>query len=241
MVKAITDCRNLSCSIDVRTIFVTNTTSPAHDQITAEDYFTNDDIYTYYAADCNTMFPCPTKLFICLKDINQTRRAIVAGEKQAAVEATTYAILNNIMEFNPDTWTERQGLPARRFAVQIGRIYQRVTGLYTLLTLAEYAQITFGPAHRVATAKSALDMIYQLHEDVGPHICLGWPLVVIGVALAGSPPADLARVDKLLDAVSHNCNASCGMYRTLECLRAFWESGKTRWEDCFTEWQATVP
>ncbi|KAJ2972119.1 hypothetical protein NQ176_g7340 [Zarea fungicola] len=94
------------------TIVVTNTTSPAHDQMLG-DVLTNMDVYIHYAEISMSLFPCPTHLFLCIKDINHLRHQISAAStiQPAAIKAAMETILSRIAAFDPLRWRECYTMP----------------------------------------------------------------------------------------------------------------------------------
>ncbi|KAJ3496613.1 hypothetical protein NLG97_g2530 [Lecanicillium saksenae] len=224
------------------TIVITNTTSPSHDQMAAESYFTNRDIDSYYGWILFTGMPCPTNLFISIRDINQLRRKVASSELGCAeVRSAAREILASVTEFDPDSWTERCELPPGDLARWVASMYQSATRLYCLMSLAVPAGLPFSTQHRIATAKALLGIIIQVVNRAGYVLATTWPLMVAGASLGGTPRSEHAGVDRLLGRVREADCASDGVFLGHECLRRFWASGKTGWDDCFTTWYATVP
>jgi hypothetical protein len=207
-----------------------------------EDFFTNMDIYAYYAATCESVFPCPTHLFLCIRDINQLRRQIVAGQlKPETTKAAAETILNSISAFDPELWTERYKMPPPATFALLAQIYQSATTLYANMALVRHTQIPLTRERRLALANSLGGLVGLGAEKWGPHLALAWPLTVAGAALGAATAGEQAVVDVHMYAIGQSMDASDGILYALECLRRFWRSGKTGWEECFTEWQATIP
>ncbi|TQV96423.1 fungal specific transcription factordomain-containing protein [Cordyceps javanica] len=228
------------------TIIVTNTTSPSSGQMAEEDYFTNEDLYAYITGDFNTAFPCPTQLFLCLRDINRLRREIAGGRRTAnspALQGAALAIIRDIASFAPEAWTERYALPERALVrLQLALVFKSATMLYGMMTLAAHAGMPF-PAHqRFATADVIVELVLSIMQVLGyDELAMVWPLMVAGASLGRAARSKQAVVDGLLLGISRGPCPSVGVYLGLECLRRFWKSGKTEWDECFTTWQATVP
>lgn len=227
-------------------MIVTNTTSPSFDQMAEEVYFTNEDIYAYYADELIETFTCPTQLFLCIRDINHLRREMAGGRcNSGAVQGAVQAVFRNIMGFEPDAWRERYELPAPKLRLQLAALYKAATMLYGMMTLAAHAGVRFDTTQRIASADAILQIVLALSHTLGQdHLALVWPLMVVGASLGGGRGGSSGRraiVDSLLLAASHGPCPSAGVFLGLECLRRFWKSGKTEWDECFTTWQATIP
>ncbi|KAJ3483934.1 hypothetical protein NLG97_g7180 [Lecanicillium saksenae] len=212
-----------------------NTTSPSTDMINGEFSFTNQDIYTCYASTLHPSFPCPTQLFLCIRDVNRLRRQIASGDYSAGLmQAAIHAVFENIAAFRPDQWLERYEMPRASFRATLARIYQVAVALYAKLTLASHASIEYKADDQVAEARHLIHLIVSAKDSMPPKpMC--WPLIVAGAALAPARYSDKAAVEERLHEVGSRSDAGDGALAALTCLRAFWVSGKTSWDDCFTK------
>lgn len=77
------------------------------------DVLTNMDVYIHYAEISMSLFPCPTHLFLCIKDINHLRHQISAAStiQPAAIKAAMETILSRIAAFDPLRWRECYTMP----------------------------------------------------------------------------------------------------------------------------------
>ncbi|OAA81002.1 C6 finger domain protein [Akanthomyces lecanii RCEF 1005] len=223
-------------------MIITNTTSPSFDQMGEEAFFTNEDVYAYCADELMETFPCPTQLFLCIRDINRARRDIAGGQYSTGiVRKMMQAIFRIIASFEPQTWRERYVLPEPEVRFQLAAMYKSATMLYGMMTLAAYAGVPSDASHRIASTEGIVDLALALSQPLGDHLALAWPLMVAGASLGGAPPGKQAVVDRLLLSISQGVYASNGVFFALERLRMFWKSGKTEWDECFSTWQAAIP
>lgn len=227
------------------TIVMTNTTSPSYDQMNAESHFSYSDIYSYYSCAVFAEVPCPTVLFICIRDINQLRGRIARQNLErsggaASVKEDADAILKHVLDFQPENWTERYKLPCANNAYAIAAMYKYAVVLYGTRTLATHAGIHFSDANRLTAARHLLHVIKEALAKVGDFLGATWPLMVAGASLAGAA-AEQEEIASLLQSLTRLPDPSNGLWLGIECLQRFWASEKTEWDDCFSAWQATVP
>ncbi|KAJ6786369.1 hypothetical protein PWT90_02856 [Aphanocladium album] len=231
------------------TIVMTNTTSPSYDQMQTESDVSYSDIYSYYSCAVVAEVPCPTVLFVCITDINRLRARIAREEWEdgggdgggtAAVKKAANTILKHALAFQPGTWTERYKLPGLDIAHPIAAMFRHAVVLYGTRTLAGHAGIHVGEESRLAAARELLTAIKEATAKVGNFLGATWPLMVAGASLAGAA-AEQEEVASLLNALTQQPNPSDGLWLGIECLRRFWASGKTGWDDCFSTWHTTVP
>lgn len=224
---------------------MTNTTSASHDQMTCESHFTPIDLYMLYSDTLVWILPCPRPLFFCIQHINQLRRRIAAGAADAGgglpIPHAAPAIFDTIQSFQPDEWGGPPSLPAPDICATLAVLFQRAVLLYGYMTLAVHAGVPFDAAQRVAAAEAVMDAVRPAVIKLGHHYGLVWPVVVAGAALGGADTSLQSRLDGVLLSLCDHLNTSDGAFRGLQCLRKFWASGKTEWDECFSTWQATVP
>lgn len=211
-----------------------NTTSSSADIITGELAFTNEDVYTCYASTLHTVFPCPTQLFMCLRDINRLRYQIASGEyNPELIQAAILAVYENIADFKPDQWLERYEMPKISFRATLARIYQVSVAFFAKLTLAAHAGIEYETDHQIAEARHLIHLIVSAYDTLPPKtIC--WPLIVVGVGLSVARYPDKAVVEEKLYQLGTRSDIPNGPLIALDMLRSFWVSGKREWDDCFT-------
>ncbi|KAJ6788162.1 hypothetical protein PWT90_09599 [Aphanocladium album] len=223
-------------------IIMTNTTSPAYDQMAVESCFTSVDIYLLQAQSFMGDFPCPIQLLLCISGINDLRRRIASGACVGQkMQTATQAMLLNIDSFQPHAWQGLPGMPEPEIYLMLAAAFKRATGLYGMMTLASHAGISFDAPQRISDAYAIVETASLAVKMIGYHIALTWPVVVAGAAAGGAPVGLQADVEDLLCKISRSIAASDGILLTHQCLRRFWASGKTEWDECFTQWQAPIP
>lgn len=219
---------------------VMNTTTPANDMIAGESFFSNQDVYTCYASTLHLGFPCPTHLFLCLRDINRLRQQVVTGEySPGMIQAACHSVFETIAAFKPAQWQERYEMPKATFRTDLARIFQYAVALYARLTLAKHAGTEYEAEDRIADALRLVGMVSNTQYLI-PTMTLSWPLVVAGAALGGARLSAKGKVDWFLFEIAKRSDAQEGPLRALETLREFWVSGKTQWEECFTKWHFPI-
>lgn len=204
---------------------------------------THEDIALYSGAFLHPSFPCPTQLYLCIKDINGVRRRAALQESPPNVLYTDACrALRDVAAFNPTQWTERFQLPKDRSRLGLPRVYKSATLLYGMMTVSKQAKIEYPAARRLADAKALVDLLAQEKVKIDGHeVCIAWPLAVAGAALGGPWVPERLIVNRYLQALAEEGEASHGVVVFLDRLLKFWASGKTGWEDCFSTWQCIVP
>ncbi|KAJ6785035.1 hypothetical protein PWT90_05884 [Aphanocladium album] len=217
-----------------------NTTSPAKACLPADIYATDDYAYLVYADIFLEHFPCPTQLYRCLVDINQLRvqqqhaaAGPCDGQGIRDAVATVYA---SVQGFEPEAWSERPKLRSAEVRHLMAQVYQAATELYLQLSLVQYVSSPLTASQRIDKAKHTTALAERLVAICGHHVSVAWPLTVAGAALGRAPVCHQEAVDRHLLAISRMISNARGVALSLQCLRKFWASGKTGWEDCFSEW-----
>ncbi|KAJ3495289.1 hypothetical protein NLG97_g3500 [Lecanicillium saksenae] len=155
------------------------------------------------------------------------------------IGAAAAIILASIQSFVPETWNERPQLRNFEVRLLLAQIYQSATEIFLRLSLSDHMNDPLSPTQRFALAERTTAVAERLQLHCGYHLSAAWPLAVAGAALGCGPIAQQVRIDGHLQATADLYSSSRGTLATLHCLRKFWSSGKTSWEDCFTEWQHT--
>ncbi|KAJ6788224.1 hypothetical protein PWT90_04368 [Aphanocladium album] len=212
-------------------------TSPATTDLPSEFDPSDDDIYLLYACELHECFPCPTQLYRCIVEINRLRVQDASGDyDNKLMGAATQSVLASIQNFSPEHWPERPELRTPEIRLLIAQIYKSATQLYLRLALRKHTSSPITASQRAKMAKRITDFVERLVAICGYHSSQAWPLTVAGAGLGGDASSRRFVVDRHLLAISGMHSSSRGIFITLQCLRRFWASGKTGWEDCFTEW-----
>lgn len=185
------------------------------------------------------MLPCPTILFMEMLSISQLRtESHSSASSTAVILPAAKAILNRINAFSPKSWTETYTLPNVPEVPLLANIFKLAVGLYLLVTLpAAVRHSLFGSTDsaRVTYRNKLLGLIKTAWRLKGCVSGLIWPLAVVGFALSDGAEADQALVCSYLMKFTEDPSGSRGAVVTRERLMAFWASGKTAWDDCWTE------
>lgn len=180
-------------------------------------------------------------MYRCIVDTNWLRAQNALGEcDEKMIRAAAANVLARIQDFEPESWGERHQLRSSEVRLLLAQIYQAATELYLRISLSEHMEDPLSALQRFGKAKQTTALAERLQAHCGHHISAAWPLTVAGAALGCGPKAQQAAVDRHLQAISNLYSSSRGTFVTLQCLQKFWASGKTGWEDCFTEWQQPI-
>lgn len=215
-----------------------NTTSPASSYLSTNIYSDNDDAYLLYASELHENFPCPTQLYRCVVDINRLRAQCLSAEcDDEAITTAIRGIVTSIQGFRPKAWTERPEIRNAEVRKLIAEMYQTSIYLYLRLALENYMRPPITSAQRISMSRQITALVECLVATCGYHNSQAWPLTVAGAALGCSPACYQLIVDQHLLDMGSMFTPGRGTLMSLQCLRKFWASGKTGWEECFTEWQ----
>lgn len=117
----------------------------------------------------------------------------------------------------------------------MGRIYQSAAVLYCVLSLQNLSLLPDSEA----LARTVLTHYNQLLLDLKPAFqhtnfksCFFWPLVVAGACAARGTAFEQTFIADLLSESVADVGSSIPLLAR-KVLTAFWESGKTGWDDCF--------
>ncbi len=213
-------------------------TSPATNDLPLKYDSSDDDTYLLYASELHENFPCPTQLYRCIVDINRLRAQDASGHyDNKLIRATTTVILASIQRFKAEGWAERPQLRTSEIRLLIAQVYKFATELYLRLSLNKHTRSQVTLSLRIRMSKRITDLVERLVAICGYHYSQAWPLTVAGAALGCVSFSYQLVIDRHLLAISGMFSSSRGVFIALQCLRKFWASGKTGWEDCFTEWQ----
>ncbi|KAJ3486719.1 hypothetical protein NLG97_g6559 [Lecanicillium saksenae] len=231
------------CDLMVRIIKV-NTFAPAHQLLRNEEY-SELDIKVYVEASPSNDMPCPAGLLAHIMRITKIRKRVSLNPSLAdALGPSIQGLFRDIEDFDVEEWVATSLLGAKEILPTLGRLFQDAVHLHALMTLPRQAVLD---AHPQASSYESLclhqrlglmEHLRRLFPKVQYSPALLWPVVVAGVA-AGAADADAAQDQTYVDSCLHAIwwqPASMGdpVY-CIEKLRAFWQSGKTEWEECFYE------
>ncbi|KAJ6779757.1 hypothetical protein PWT90_06289 [Aphanocladium album] len=238
-----------------------NTTCPADMQIKGSDNFSDDEIRTLIAFDPALVEPCPVDFHLARVRITRLRVALAWDRKASAIASAvrrTRDVFDSIWHFDLDRWVDEEfrtkSTALKDQAQVMGPLYALAIRLYGILTLPDAAitawvssSAEIEKAHPVIPGCSVYESVRRQHRDGLLRMLrelwdkarlkkwLGWPLVVLGVALAHDTSRNKNFVEESLWAIWAIPDIPSSSIAALEKLRVFWLSGKTEWEECFDE------
>ncbi|KAI1112429.1 hypothetical protein F5Y14DRAFT_272629 [Nemania sp. NC0429] len=155
-------------------------------------------------------------------------------------------LLARILTFSPNAYASANSVEddTRENWALVGRIYQSAAVLYCIISLQGLSQSQSQSRPQLPEDSEALARTLRTHYtrlllDLKPAFqhanfksCFLWPLVVAGACAARGTAFEQAFVaDLLSESVADVGNSIPLLARKV--LAAFWESGKTGWDDCF--------
>lgn len=215
-----------------------NATSPITDQIDGFTEWSRNEVEAAYAHTGRESIPCPTILFIELIEITRLRGIVHTGERsRTQVFRNALKISKTIHDFDPSNWVEKYDTSDVKSNV-IARLFKAAVIAYAVLALPpRLAKLFTGQAQETPDSPRAhcRDKLFEAFTaawDALSLLSLGWPVAVLGVAVAGSP-THIEQVRRWLEVLRWRRNSQGGPHELIPLLEEFWESGKTGWEDCF--------
>lgn len=156
-------------------------------------------------------------------------------------------VFKNIESFSAEDWTEPYTVPKKPEMTLIARVYKCATTLYGVLSLppppafnydldpSQSAKAAAYSQSKAVTRDQLFKLVTEAMETLRPNLSMCWPLAVLGAALVDGQSSEKAFVEKSLRKISRTPQTYYGPTMSLVKLMAFWESGKTGWEDCYNE------
>lgn len=234
-----------------RYAIVGNTCSPAADQISGLDAWSEEEILTVYQFTFYFEFGCPSQLALAI--IRITRLRVLAATASLAAPdplgSMAQEIAEDLQAFAPEEWAETYPVPEDPLRPLLARMFKVATILYAVLSLPPDL------AHHFAAAEAEADegdgggrpppanprvhyrrVLFELIEQTRVHIktsVLSWAFAVLGAAYADGPEQGKERILQHLRAMQGMENVECGATTMLQLFPDVWASGRTRWEDCY--------
>ncbi|TQW08647.1 C6 finger domain protein [Cordyceps javanica] len=235
-----------------RAIFF-NTTSPANRQVLGYFSYSDEELWSVLCdQEISGDTPCPVILLMGIVQINRLRFQVAT--KATAKEDFNTGVLevfDTIKSFDLHSWAKGRSFANEAITLSLGHVFLAAVRLYGILTLlqpkaisgfhvASYPSISTAGAHtpeelRVREAQELVKLLRQLWPAMKYIPALQWPLIVVGVGVAGGLTADQKFIDHCLYSIWHYPLNDSNIFRCLEKLRVIWGSGMTGWEDCFDE------
>lgn len=227
-----------------------NTTSPPDQQIAGPNQLSDDEIRLVYDWAFLGAFPCPNELFVHMIQLTRLRVQVSSGQiTGVALAAKVDELFRQISTVNLDAWI-RDASARSNNASDGAAAFRAATLLYGILSLPSRAVAAWAAAAwhhgsgglgayesvRSAQQQALLDVLRRMAPKVKCRCCISWPLLVAGVAAADGA-VDGARdfVEESLLGIAAEPEGPMFALPSLQKFRELWSSGKTGWDDCFTE------
>ncbi|KAJ6783926.1 hypothetical protein PWT90_11129 [Aphanocladium album] len=231
-----------------------NTTSPASMQLRGFEAYTYEDIAKLANVLGTQTFRTPASLLTATQNISQLRSHEADNTyTDPAMKMAVRDVFNRIVAFDGAKWAVDMKYKEVEKITVGAHILQEAILLYAILSLPRSAVVSWseaaGSRERSGSQTSAfgrlltvhrrrlLDLLRPYQGSFESRLDLNWPLVVAGVSLGGdgSSVNDRGFVADSILGIWRNPITRCSPLVCLGKLRAFWESGKTAWDDCFYE------
>ncbi|KAL6903014.1 hypothetical protein GGI43DRAFT_329842 [Trichoderma evansii] len=220
---------------------VVNTTSSVENQIIEAAYIDPKEFYNLYSISIYPPFLCPPGLFLDILYINRLRLRLPTTSaiySLSSTQVTVCDIMERIHGFSAIDWIESSGFPNRDEFLLLSNIFQAAIALYATLALP--------CTSKVHLKKSCADLqqIYRaqlfnaLKAAIGSPVrmhTIYWPVVVAGVTALTGTAEERMLVEEHLHMGIGDPYSGSGSLKALAILRKARASGKTEWNDCFSE------
>lgn len=178
---------------------------------------------------------CPTPLFAEIVKINHIR-VLSLKEPSTGVDLMKegYKALHRVQKFSAEGWAANKPASKKDWLL-LADVYQVATELFCLLSLQSLAIFPRSPLMREncnTHAELLQVLLAQALVALPIKRFLLWPMVVLGVEASRGGMLMRAFVREQLPELSRYI----GTYVPLmaqDVLERFWDSGKTRWDECF--------
>lgn len=151
---------------------------------------------------------------------------------------TACDVMKHIHDFSAIDWIESSGFPNRDEFLLLSNIFQAAVALYAALTLpctsefhVKMSCADLGQIYRAQlfnTLKAAIGSPVRMHT-------IYWPVVVAGVVALTGTAEEQRLVEEHLHMGVGDPYSGSGSLKALAILRKARASGKTEWNDCFSE------
>ncbi|KAJ6787756.1 hypothetical protein PWT90_09041 [Aphanocladium album] len=227
-----------------------STTTPAIMQISDYNDFLDRDMREILSAEFDCDLPAPLDLRIAIWHINRLRFEAALGVPLAKLTPRVHCQMEEIDDAVVDVWVAKNPVYGLDQTMALARIFRVAIRLFALLTLPRPAMCSWARSatqhHRVhgldaynglrlAQRKELIQRMQDLFPKLHYQPNLRWPMVVAGVALVDGPAEEKDFVSSSLLTIWQQPIVTCGPQQCRDILHKFWESGKTEWDDCFTQ------
>lgn len=237
-----------------------NTTCPANQKVQGADRFTDEDIEALMKFDPTQVEPCPVVFHLARVHITRLRFTLSeykTSQEQINLALKVLEIFDRICLFELEPWIKEKfgdkDQEKQDYARIMARIYAVAIRLYGILTLPRSAVIAWVASSadirsaypilpdlgiyeslRVHHREGLLQMLRKQWDGDKLKHWLGWPFLVLGVAVADDVENQRFVNNSLLE-IWKIPSVTNSFISVLDKLRVFWASGSTEWDDCFDE------
>lgn len=218
-----------------------NTTSSLQNQVIEATCLDPKELYDLYKVSIYPPFPCPPDLFLDILYINRLRLRLPTTStvySLPSIQVTVCDILKRIHEFSAMDWIESSGFPNSDDFILLSNIYQAAVALYASLALPCTSKFHVRRSCEDLKQTYRAQLFNALRMAVGSPVRIHtvyWPVVVAGVAASSGTVEERMLVEEHLDMGVNDPYSGSGSLKALAILRRAWASGKTEWDDCFSE------
>lgn len=184
------------------------------------------------------------ELFGSLIRINRLRHLVATGaavEDAESPRAAAEDLLERIIEFSPEDWSEKKQEQKERFLL-MARVYQSAVTLFAISSLQGAGALPPSSGWRAVKTihyGRLIPLLEESYRDALLKHCITWPLIVGGFEAKTGTPAARSFLSKTLVDESKDL----GVYLPMGAkfvLEEFWSSGKKDWDECFDQPNAFV-
>lgn len=232
-----------------------DTTSPVTRQTLVHNYYTDDELELILQG---WTIDAPLAIELNITRMHLTRLRCQAAAKEVtgkALEHRARELLDAVESFCPDAWAERmkpyQDVWEGFANADVGRLFQLAVRLYAILTLPPSTVVAVLGSQTPALMSHEKSEMYKIlrirHRDellklvkqswpkIHDRGACSWILALLGCALVDGVSEEREFIAQELLQIWRQPLSDSTHIVILMKLRAFWQSGKTGWDDCWDE------
>ncbi|KAJ6784797.1 hypothetical protein PWT90_08267 [Aphanocladium album] len=167
----------------------------------------------------------------------------------ANMHSVTIDLFDTLRDLDLNSWIDQKKWGNFTAGRNLAELYQVATGLYGILSLPQAAvaaaaaaaghgaESSFVAYHKMRTTYSLklTALLKKIQPVLREPSVLVWALAVAGVGATSQDTRDQHWIAQQLFVCWLTGDDSFGPISCRNKLRAFWQSGKTAWDDCFDE------
>ncbi|KAJ3493241.1 hypothetical protein NLG97_g4854 [Lecanicillium saksenae] len=233
-------------------VIMFNTTMPPERQFLQYSNYSDAEIKTILEFEFDEEIPCPMHIRLFIIHVTRLRHKIATADAPIPnLTETTHGLFHNLAKFDLQLWAKGDNPLGEEAAKDMGQLYHLAAWQYAILTLPQSATRSWAQKYELPVAEtseidpylvfrySKRSMLVEKLRKIFPTllypVALKWPLLVAGVAIVDNATEDRDFIEQSLETLLSHPLSDGGVFLCLQRMRAFWDSGKTAWEDCFHE------